>query len=78
MAALLHYILVVEKRLAVHTDSVDQECMQFLVDLGSLSQDSDQRIEQDNLAERVAEDNLVDLYIVADLVRLEALQMLKD
>lgn len=73
MAASLHYILVVEKRLAVRIDLVDQECMQFLVDLGNLSQDSDQRIEQDNLAERVAEDNLVDLYTVADLVRLEAL-----
>lgn len=72
MAASLHYILVVEKHLAVRTDLVDQEYMQILVDLGSLSQDSDQYIEQDNLAEKVAEDSLVDLCTAADLVRSEA------
>lgn len=73
MAASLHYILAVEKRLAVHIGLVDQEYMQILVDLGSLSQDSDQCIEQDNLVEKVAEDNLVDLYIAVDLVQLEVL-----
>ena len=78
MAASLHYILAVEKRLAVHIGLVDPECMQILVDLGSLNQDSDQYIEQDNLVEKVAEDNLVDLYIVVDLVQLEVLQILKD
>lgn len=72
MAALLHYILAAERRLAVHIGLVDQEYMRILVGLGSLSQDFDQCIEQDNLAEKVAEDNLVDLYTVADLVRLEA------
>jgi hypothetical protein len=75
LAALLHYILAAERRLAVHTGLVDQECMQILVGLGSLSQDFDQYIEQDNLAEKVAEDNLVDLYTAADLVRLEALSV---
>ena len=74
MAALLHYILAVEKRLAVHIDLVDPECMQILVDLDSWSQDFDQCIEQDNLVEKVAEDNLVDLlYIAVDLVQLEVL-----
>lgn len=73
MVASLHYILAAEKRLAVRTGLVDQECMRMLVDLGSLSQDFDQCIEQDNLAEKVAEDNLVDFYTAADLVRLEAL-----
>jgi len=47
--------------------------MQILVDLGSWSQDFDQCIEQDNLVEKVAEDNLVDLYIAVDLVQLEVL-----
>lgn len=73
MAASLHCILAAEKHLVVHTDLVDQECMRILVDLGNLRQDSDQCIEQDNLAEQVVEDNPVDLYIVADLVQLEAL-----
>lgn len=73
MAALLHYILAAEKRLVVHIGLVDQECMRILVDLGNSSQDSDQCIEQDNLAEKVAEDSLVDLYTAVDLVWLEAL-----
>jgi len=48
--------------------------MQILVDLDSWSQDFDQCIEQDNLVEKVAEDNLVDLlYIAVDLVQLEVL-----
>lgn len=68
-----HYSLAVEKRLAVHTGLVDQENMRILADLGNLNQDSGQRIEQDNLVEKVAEDNLVGLYTAADLVRLEAL-----
>lgn len=71
MAASLHYTLAVEKHLVVHIDSVDQECTQILAVLGNSSQDSDWRIEQDNLAEKAVEDNLVDLYIVVDLAQLE-------
>lgn len=68
MAESLRCILVAERRWADHTDLVDQDCMQILVVLDSLSQDSDSCIEQDNLAEKVAEkDNLVDLCIVVDL-----------
>lgn len=72
MAVLLYYIPAVEKHLAVRIDLVDQEYMWILVDLDNSSQDSDQCIEQDNLAEKVVEDNLVDLYTAADLVQLEA------
>lgn len=70
---LLDCILVAEKCLVVHTGLVGQESMQTLVALGNLSQGFDWYIEQDNLAEKVAEDNLADLYIVVDQVLLEVL-----